>query len=468
VNFEVKTKLMSHQSDALISLCSIDTAALFMDMGTGKTLTCFSWLYERKEFFSKVVYFCPVSVKKTIKNQIEEHTTARCYVFDDKTSVGKIPSAEFYVVGIESMSSSNRVILSALSICDENTAIVCDESSYIKSHDSARTRNIMRCAQNTKYRMILNGTPLSNGFADLFSQLKFLSPKILGYHSFFSFAANHLEYSEKYPGLVVRCHNTKRLAERMKPFVFQVRKDDCLDLPEKIYSYRHYELSRQQKEYYKEAKEEFLAKFSEEDTIEVYDIFKLFIQLQQICSGFVKENGVIKDLAHGRIDLLLETIREIPNDKKIIIWAKYIHDIDAILSAIKEECGVDYCVEYSGRKTEKERNEQVKQFTEKARFFVGTQATGGHGLNELTCSHYTIFYNNNFKFGERLQTEDRQHRIGQTNNVTYIDLVASGTIDEKIMNALLKKENALLSFKEELDRVKKKSLKEAKKLMGEL
>ncbi|NCB46829.1 DEAD/DEAH box helicase [bacterium] len=455
MNFEIKTDLMAHQQDAVEKLSGVKVAALFMDMGTGKTLTALEWLRRKADKINKVVYFCPVSVKKTIATQIELHTNASCYVFSDKTKQDKIPVADFYIVGIESMQSSKRTIFAAMSLINDKTAVICDESTYIKNYNASRARWITECGKKAKYRMILTGTPMSNGFKDIFAQMYFLSPLILGYNSFYSFAANHLEYSDKYPGMVKRAFDTDLLAKKMQPYVYQVKKDDCLDLPEKSYSTRYYRLTALQSQVYQLRKEEFFEEISNCEEIRPTMIFNLFTDLQKICSGYWQDGDKTVFEEHKRIDVLKETIEDMPKDAKIVIWAKYMHDIDGILSMLHKEYGADCASEYTGRKSEKERAIEAKRFTEDRRFFVGTQATGGHGLNELVCSNYAVFYNNNFKFGERLQAEDRQHRLGQKNAVHYVDIAAYDTIDERINKSLAKKESIMVSFQREIEEIKR-------------
>lgn len=455
MNYKITTELMRHQQDAADKLKSVKVAALFMDMGTGKTLTSFEWLRRKAHKISKVLYFCPVSVKKTIGRQMEQHTTATYYIFDDKTKQEKLPQADFYIIGIESMSDSDRIIFAANSLVDANCAVIVDESTYIKNHYAKRTEWITRIGKAAKYRMIMTGTPMSNGFKDIFSQMYFLSPLILGYNSFFSFAANHLEYSEKYPGVVRRAHDTDLLAKKMQPYVYQVKKSECLDLPEKSYSSRYYSLTGYQRMAYDARKQEFFDLLEKYEEVETTDVFNLFTDLQKICSGYWHDKDKKVEAAHFRVDILKELIEEIPESEKVVIWAKYMHDIDGILSMLRKEYGADCASEYTGRKSEKERAIEADLFTKHRRFFVGTQTTGGHGLNELVCSSYGIFYNNNFKFAERLQAEDRQHRLGQKKSVHYVNIIASNTIDERIEKSLDKKEGILLSFQREIQEIRK-------------
>ena len=208
----LKTNLLPHQVNAINKVLPTRIGALFMDMGTGKSRSAIELAYRRAERIDKVIWFCPVSLKETVRQEILKHTgctPADICVFNGKTAEHNLPKTLWYVVGIESMSSSTRVVLAVRKLITTRTMAILDESSYIKGHNSMRTLRITELCKPARYRLILTGTPLSQGVVDLFAQMRFLSPKILGYESFYSFAANHLEYSEKFPGMIVRAHNTE-------------------------------------------------------------------------------------------------------------------------------------------------------------------------------------------------------------------------------------------------------------------
>ncbi len=456
----LKTELMPHQIPAVQKVLPSRIGALFMDMGLGKSRTAFDLVYQRQERIDKVVYFCPVSLKETVRQEILKHTgSSDICVFDHKVTDRTLPKAFWYIIGIESMSASTRMVLAANKLITSKTMVILDESSYIKGHYAKRTLRITKIAERAKYRLILTGTPISQGVVDLFSQMRFLSPKILGYDSFYSFAANHLEYSEKYPGMIVRAHNTEYLAAKIAPYVYQVTKEECLDLPTKIYTTRYFGMAYEQSRAYEEAKNEILGEL-ERDEFDTTVIFRLFGVLQQIASGFWhrkvrRRRFELLEFEHRRIDTLMDAIREIPEDQKIIIWAKFQYDIEHIAAALREKFGEDCVALFYGKLSEKERARQVSLFRGPTRFFLATQSAGGHGLT-LNESHYVIFYNNGFKYSERIQAEDRCHRIGQEEKVTYIDIQCCCGIEERIAIALSNKGNVVEEFREEVERVKDK------------
>lgn len=446
----LKTDLMPHQSQAVEKMLPTRVGALFMEMGTGKTRTAIEVIHRRQARISKVVWFCPVSIKQTIRYEILKHTDSpdsHIHVFDDKTNTDNMPNAFWYVVGIESMSLSSRVIFSISALVDTRTAIIVDESSYIKGHNSARTCWITGLSEKARYRMILTGTPLSQGVVDLFAQFRFLSHKILGYQSFYSFARNHLEYSEKFPGMIVRSHNTAWLAAKIRPYVFQVTKEECLDLPEKLYETHYFSMTEEQREWYEIVKEEA---FDTVDEWESYAIFQLFSKLQQIVCGFL--NSKRMTFEHDRVSSLEEVIDRIHENQKVIIWCKYEHDINQITGSL----GVENVAQFYGKVNLKNREKAISEFRNGKRFFLATESCGGHGLT-LNEANYVIFYNNGFKYSERMQAEDRNHRIGQGEPVTYIDIVCCNSIDERIMKALYNKGSVVDSFKAEVDAVKSKT-----------
>jgi len=447
--FNTTTHLYQHQVDACDKLYRFKIGGLFMEMGTGKTRTAIELIKRKQSHIDKVVYFCPVSLKYTVESEILKHTDLvheNIYLFDSKISMRTMPKGKcFYVVGIESMSSSKKMKLCAYNLITENTMVILDESTYIKTHNSKRTQFITFAAEKSKYRLILTGTPLTQGVIDLFAQMKFLSPKILGYRSFYSFAANHLEYSEKFRGMIIGAHDTGLLASKINPFVYQVTKKECLDLPAKIYESYAYSMTLDQRGIYEQIKEDMLLKISEEEYEDYFPshlIFQLYTELQKCLSGLFCK--------HDRTELLKGIVADIPTDKKVIVWAKYIHDIDEIINAL----GKENCVEYTGRLSEKERQRQVQEFKKEKRFFIATPSSGGHGLT-LNEASFVIFYNNTFKYSERIQAEDRCHRIGQEEKVTYVDICCRGSLDEKILSALRDKKSVVEAFKEKIDKIKK-------------
>jgi SNF2 family DNA or RNA helicase len=462
----VTTDLMAHQRAAVEKLNGLKVGGLFMEMGTGKTLTLIQLVYERRERIDKVVYFCPVNLKQTVDFELKKHIEfPSVYVFDDKTTMGRMPDAWFYVVGVESIGQSDRVTLCANDLITDKTLVIIDESDTCKNHKALRTRRLTQMAARAKYRFIATGTAVGEGVVDLYAQMYFLSPDVLGYKSFYSFAANHLEYSEEYRGLIVHSLNTDVIARKIEPYVYQVKKDECLDLPDRQYLSRYCSMSFVQREMYRRAKEEILMMVPD-DEIDSYVIFRLFTALREIVSGFwnrlpdpnpnhfwaEKFEPTTITFDHDRIDLLSATIQEIPPNERVIIWVNFHHCVDQVIERLTTDYGEEAIAQFHGRTTDREG--EIMRWRNDVRFLVASPKCGGRGLTLNECA-YTIFYNNDFPYRVREQAEARNHRIGQTRKPTYIDLICGESIDARIFKALLNKENLVQEFKREMDKLKK-------------
>jgi SNF2 family DNA or RNA helicase len=231
------------------------------------------------------------------------------------------------------------------------------------------------------------------------------------------------------------------LEEILKEFSYRVLKEDCLDLPDKIYIKRNVELTDEQTKAYATMKSAALAALNGKLATAPHVLTQM-MRLHQITCGHLKnDDGTITDLKNNRLDDLLDLLDEI--EGKAIIWANYVHDIEHITKAIKKKYGDDSIVQYYGAIDSKERQEGIKKFQDpnsQAKFFIGNPQTGGYGIT-LTAASNVIYYSNGYDLEKRLQSEDRAHRIGQKKSVTYVDFIAEKTVDEKIVKALRKKIN---------------------------
>ncbi|HHD56138.1 MAG TPA: DEAD/DEAH box helicase, partial [Desulfobulbaceae bacterium] len=454
MKISLTTEMLPHQHAAVNKLRRSRVGALFMDMGTGKSRIVIELACLRQDKIDKVIWFTLVSLKETVRYEIMKHTTAGnsdIYVFDQKTNDGNLPDTTWYIIGLESLGSSDRVALAANRLITEKSMVVVDESSHIKGYRAKRTKRVTLIAARARYRNILTGTPVSQGIQDLFCQLYFLSPKILGYRSWYGFACNHLEYSKIYRGLITWTYNETWLAAKIKPYVYQITKKECLDLPGKLYKSYFCFLTGQQEEFYEEVKEEFF-----EDLEFYFDpnsqfecsipIFRLFTRLQSISCGFyTDEDNQIQSLDNERIILLLDVIQQIPENKKIVIWAKYRYIVKLIDKKLSEVYDRDQVCLFFGDLNEKKRNANINRWRDNGRFLVVTQDSGGYGL-DLTAASTVIFYANTFKYSSRIQAEDRCYRIGQEKPVTYIDLWTNCGIENKIRRALKDKKDVANYF----------------------
>ena len=234
--------------------------------------------------------------------------------------------------------------------------------------------------------------------------------------------------------------NLAELSEKLKSFSYRVLKQDCLDLPDKIYMKRQITLTSEQKKVYEEMRKEAYAHLNGK-SITTMTVLTQLMRLHQITCGYVPtDDGTIQEIKNNRLNELLNVLDEV--EGKVIIWAHYQHDIKKIVEEIEKIHGPRSVIDYYGLTPQDERQGNIKKFQDdpRYRFFVGTPSTGGYGIT-LTAANTVIYYSNGYDLEKRLQSEDRAHRIGQKKSVTYVDILAEDTVDEKIVKALRKKIN---------------------------
>jgi SNF2 family DNA or RNA helicase len=240
---------------------------------------------------------------------------------------------------------------------------------------------------------------------------------------------------------VVGYRHLDELKEKLDRFSFRVTKEECLDLPDKVYVRRDVELTKEQLKAYEQMKLMALA-VVDQGIMSTNNALTQLMRLHQITCGHMKlDDGQELDIPNNRTEELLNLLQEY--DGKAIIWATYRKDIERIKLALQEEYGMTSVATYYGDTEAKERQEIVEKFEDpnsELRFFVGNPSTGGYGLTLVQAS-LVVYYSNSFDLEKRLQSEDRAHRIGQKKNVTYVDLIAPRTVDEHIVKALRNKIN---------------------------
>ena len=173
-----------------------------------------------------------------------------------------------------------------------------------------------------------------------------------------------------------------------------------------------------------------------------FSVLTQMMRLHQItCGHMTLDDGTINELKNNRIKELTTLLEEI--DGKVIIWANYRHDIRTITKELEKIYGKAAVANLYGDTPVSDRDQIISDFQDTQaplRYLVANPKTGGYGLT-LTASHTVIYYSNNYDLEIRLQSEDRVHRIGQKSKVTYIDLIAEGTVDERIVKSLRSKIN---------------------------
>ena len=457
MDYRFKTKPFQHQLDALKESWNKEVWALFMEMGTGKTKVCIdniAILFDKGKINAALI-IVPNGIKRNWRNELKihlsDHINYRVAVWsaspkkEEKTEIEQlsvmVDDLTVFIMNIEAL-STKRGYDFAYSFLLRNQTLVCvDESTTIKNHSAQRTKNILKLSQHAKYKRIMTGSPVTKSPLDLFSQVQFLDPWLLDQQSYYSFRARYAVIVQRSVGThsfqhIVKYQRLDELQEKIQHFSTRVLKNDCLELPEKVYTKRVVSLTAEQVKAYTEMKKAAIT-FFDENVMTAASVLTQIIRLHQIICGHVKtDDGEVKSIKSNRIKELLEVLEE--TNGKVIIWAVYRYDIQQIEKTLGDKYGKESVATYYGDTKDSIRQSIVDRFMDPddpLRFFVGNPKTGGYGLT-LTSSHTVVYYSNDYSLEIRLQSEDRAHRIGQTNKVTYVDLIAENTIDEKIVKAL--------------------------------
>jgi len=463
MNYKFKTKPYAHQITALEKSWQKDEYGYFMEMGTGKSKVLvdnIAMLYDKGKINSALIIAPKGVYRNWLSQEIPEHLPRH---IDHKTVLwtaltSKTKDKEYQqllkqdydlhilLMNVEALSTKKGVEFAGKFLRCHKALMAVDESTTIKNPAAKRTKAILALSQQVKYRRILTGAPVTKSPLDLYSQCAFLNEHLLGFTSYYTFRNRYAQMIERNFGgrrvqIVASYRRLDELAETLKAFSYRILKEDCLDLPPKIYMKREIELSDEQKKAYMTMKSMALAQVNGKLATAPHVLTQLMRLHQITCGHFKADDGTIQEFKNNRMSELLDLLEEM--EGKVIIWANYIYDIEQIVKTIGQEYGEDSIVQYYGAIESKTRQTNIDKFQDpksKTRFFVGNPQTGGYGIT-LTAASNVIYYSNGYDLEKRLQSEDRAHRIGQEKSVTYVDLIAKDTVDEKIVKALRKKIN---------------------------
>ena len=456
--FNFKTQPYEHQKTCLIKAWDKPTYAFFMEMGTGKTKVAVDniGLLRINKNITGVLILAPKSVYTVWAfDEINKHMSSdveyEIYSWNIdkpkqlKKSLDNKGKLKIFCMNIEALSTS-RGIKGATEFLynhKENLTII-DESTTIKNHKAIRTRNVLKLSEYSKYKRILTGSPVTKSPLDLYTQCDFLDTSHLGFSSYFTFrnrycVTHRLDLGNgRYTEIPKYYVHLDELEDKLSKFSYRVTKDECLDLPPKLYSKRYIDMNDEQKDFYERLRIAAIA-IIEDEAVSYNNKLTEIIKLHQVCNGFVKTNdGELKEFKNPKLHALSDIIEE--SEGKVIIWANYIYNIESIIKFLQEKYGVYSVVSNYGAVDTLKRTEAVKKFQtdDTCRFFVGNPATGGFGLT-LTEAKNVIYFSNSFNFEHRRQSEDRAHRSGLKHRVLYTDLICKGTIDERIISSLSSK-----------------------------
>ena len=462
MKYKFKTKPYAHQLTALEKSWNRDTFAYFMEMGTGKTKVLIdnvSMLYDKGRIDGALI-IAPKGVVGTWYNQelpthLPDHIENVTVLWQSninkkqeeklKTLFEIETALHILIMNVEAFSTDKGRLFASKFLRSHKSIVAIDESTTIKNPKAKRTKNILSLSPLAKYRRVMTGSPVTKNPLDLYTQCQFLDINHLGHESYYSFRNRYAlmksaNISGRSINLVVGYQNLGELSDKLKPFSYRVLKEDCLDLPDKIYMKREIQLTDEQKKLYKQMRQQALATLNGK-TVTTMTALTQLMRLHQItCGHFSADDGTIQEVKNNRLSELIDVLEEV--EGKAIIWAHYQHDVMNIFKLLEEKYGPGSAVHYYGKTLPEQRDYAIKNFknNDKVRFFIGTPQTGGYGIT-LVQANTVIYYSNGYDLEKRMQSEDRAHRIGQKKTVTYVDIIAEDTVDTKIVKSLRKKIN---------------------------
>ena len=462
MKYKFKKKPYAHQLTALEKSWNRDTFAYFMEMGTGKTkvlIDNLAMLYDKGRVNGALIV-APKGVVGTWYNQelpahLPDHIENVTVLWQSninkkqKENLKQFHNQEnshklhILIMNVEAFSTEKGYSWALSFLNCHKGLMAIDESTTIKNPKAKRTKHILNLSNKADYRRIMTGSPVTKNPLDLYAQCQFLDIHHLGHDSYYSFRNRYAlmksaNISGRSINLVLGYQNLSELSDKLKPFSYRVLKEDCLDLPDKVYMKREIQLTPEQQKLYKQMRQEALATLNGK-TVTTMTALTQLMRLHQItCGHFSADDGSIQEVKNNRLSELLDVLDEI--EGKAIIWAHYQHDVKNIFKILEDKYGPGSVVHYYGKTLPEQRDYAIKNFktNDKVRFFVGTPQTGGYGIT-LVQANTVIYYSNGYDLEKRMQSEDRAHRIGQKKKVTYVDIIAEDTVDTKIVKSLRKK-----------------------------
>jgi SNF2 family DNA or RNA helicase len=463
----------SHQVAALQRMEGREAYALLMAMRTGKTKTLLDdWgRLEAAGQCDDLLVIAPAGVYHTWSTAAAEHLgdelRARALVYTwasiDSSKSRKAELVEFMLVqnrprillvNVEALSSVPRARDLCLTFLSQrSTMLAIDESTIIKNPRTIRTRFIVeKLRPRAKYRRILSGLPTPKSPLDLYSQFEFLDPKILGYKTYAGFFARHavvqrIVVNGRGVDIPVAYRDVDLLQQKIEPHSSRVLLEDCYDLPPKMYSTREVPLTAEQELHYKEIKDYATTMLEGGEYVTAKQVIDQILRLHQVLCGHVgTEDGHSREIPERRTETLINLLDE--HDGKGIIWCSYDADVRKVADAIERTYGpaehapgepyVAVARFWGGNRSTREAEEKRFLNDPRCRYIVATAAAGGRGRT-WTVADLVVYYSNTADLEHRSQSEERAQGVDKIKSVAYVDLVAPGTVDEKMLHILRSK-----------------------------
>lgn len=460
MKMKFKTQPWEHQKKALKYLMKRDTAALYTDMGTGKTKVMIDLIQNRG--FKCVLVVAPNKACKVWEQQISIHGIDDVFcVFraNDLSKVKVIRKIENIakIRKIESQNVIYVIIINYEKVWRKGIdrilmrkglgidCIICDESHRIKSPSSQCSRYLTRLSKLVPHRYLVTGTPLAENPIDVYAQYRFLDPSIFG-TNFTAFRDEYenldVELSMKLGFRMLDKHtpykNLDKLREKMYSCAFYI--ESSVELPSQSDINYYFTIPQRSEKLYHEVLKEKVAELNGK-YMDSSNALTLVLRLQQITSGYLKVEDLdtkeksIVNIDHARREEFLGLIEQFPEDEPLVVFAAYTKDLKNIRRMCKQS-GISYS-ELSGRE------DSLDEWQAGNTRVIGVQYTSGSESIDLTRARYCIYYSLPKRLALYDQSRKRIHRPGQKRPCFYYHMIAQLrkgiSIDEKMKRALEQK-----------------------------
>ena len=428
IDYSLSSYLYKYQKEIVNSALNAECFGIFSDTGTGKA----AMGLEIAAHYDKTLILCPLSVIETAwiddcHKFYPNQTIINVWGNSKTDRIKKLHTdSHIYVMNYESFKILRNEIRKMQFDC-----LIVDESSVMKNMSSQITIMLLDIAATIPHRFVLSGCPTPNHNSEIFPQMKFVDPELFG-NNYYGFLARYFHQDMANPHNWYQTDEDKeRYYARLSDKSIFLKKEDCVDLPEKVFEIRKFDLAKKQREYYDSVW------FDIQSNINHWSKFEFtakLMKLREITSGFIiNKDKTITDFANNKEEALKDVIAEIGN-QPIIVWCQFTHEIDTLAEKFG---GVGLT------SSTKNRDEIIRKFkNNEIKLLFTHPKLIGKGLTFANCT-YNIYYSLSFSYEEFKQSQDRIHRIGQNNKCTYIVLQANNTIEEKIYNCVQRKGNAV-------------------------
>lgn len=435
---DFKTPCFKHQRECFETVKDAEYHALLLEPGLGKTKIVLDTATYRKTLnkYHKTLVVCPNTLVDNWLEETRKHSDLFAVILRG-TKPERLRrldgEGDIFLINYEGV----RVIKNHL-IKKGFDLLVLDESTAVKNPKTAQSKGCFEISTHVKSKIILTGTPIMNNPLDIYGQYRVLNPDVYG-RNHFRFRARYAVMGGYLDKQVVRWINMTDFRERLYSCATRKTKDECLDLPDKLYQVIRLEMPDEQQKVYNELKTGFISEYRDGIVTAPVMLTRL-MRFSQITAGFTKtvEGDEYAFSKNPKVNWLVDFVQDLAINRKVVVFCRFSYEIKMVEKAL-HSAGIGFVTVQGGVKG---RIDLVNKFNrdDSIRVFVGQIQTTGMGIT-LTAANYAVFMSNSYSYGERTQAEDRIHRIGQHSNCTYIDLVMQNSIDNHIHRTLQRKES---------------------------